>query len=409
MTMQENLEGKGDFDLDFDAPGFLDDPYPLYHALRDHDPVFLSPWGDWYLTRFADVAGVLTDKRFQRQSPSGTNPITGDDREPTPIDRMLSRWMVFIDPPAHTRLRRLVGRAFTPRLVEGMRDDVRVIADRLLDDALAGDDFDLIDDFAYPFPVMVVSRILGVPAEDYDILKDWSGQLTGALDTGDAEQLATGIDATRDFMAYMAGLIAERRARPCDDLISAMMLGSDQDDALTEEELLANCVFLLWAGHETTKNLIGNGLLALTRNPDEMARLMVQPDLMVSAVDELLRFESPIQKIGRWTSEAVELSGKTIPQGQYVVSLFGAANRDPFQYPDPDRLDLARQDGTSLAFGKGNHHCLGYGLAKLEGEIAFSTLFERVSAIEVKAKQPQWQANTSVRGLATLPVSVRQR
>lgn len=409
MTVQQNQTGAGGFNLDFDAPGFLDNPYPTYHALREHDPVFLSPWGDWYLTRFADVSRVLTDKRFRRQSPSGANPITGDHREATPIDRMLSRWMVFIDPPAHTRLRRLVGRAFTPRLIEGMREEIRAIADQLLDEALAGNEFDLINDFAYPLPVMVVSRILGVPAEDYDRLKDWSGQLTGALDTGRAEQLATGIDATRDLMAYMGALIAERRARPRDDLISVMMLGSEQDDALTEEELLANCVFLLWAGHETTKNLIGNGALTLSRNPQQMMRLMAEPGLVVSAVDELLRYESPIQKIGRWTTEDVELSGKVIPAGHYVVSLFGAANRDPLQYPDPDRLDLARKEGTNLAFGKGIHHCLGYGLAKLEGEVAFSALFERVSNLEVAAERPQWQANTSVRGLERLPVSVRLR
>ena len=413
MTARHDQVEAGGFALDFNAPGFLEDPYPTFHALRDHDPVFLSPWGDWYLTRFADVARVLTDKRFRRQSPSGTNPITGDDREPTPIDRMLSRWMVFIDPPAHTRLRRLVGRAFTPRLVEAMRADITAIAHRLLDDALEGggedSEFDLIEALAYPFPVMVVSRILGVPAEDYARLKDWSGQLTGALDTGEAEELATGIDATREMMDYMAGLIAERRARPRDDLISEMMLGSDRDEALSEEELVSNCVFLLWAGHETTKNLIGNGVLALARNPGEMERLRERPELMVSAVDELLRYESPIQKIGRWTGEDVELSDKTIPKGQYVVSLFGAANRDPLQYPDPDRLDLARDQGTSLAFGKGIHHCLGYGLAKLEGEIAFAALLDRVREIEVKAQRPAWQANTSVRGLASLPVAVRHR
>ena len=408
--MEQTAEAKGGFDLDFDAPAYLADPYPVFHALRAHDPVFLSPWGDWYLTRFADVSAVLTDKRFQRCSPSGTNPITGDDREPTAIDRMLSRWMVFIDPPAHTRLRRLVGKAFTPKLVAAMRGDVRAIADRLLDDALGeGDTFDVIADLAYPLPVIVVSQILGVPPEDYDLLKDWSGQLTGALDTGDSEELATGIHATEELTAYMAGLIAERRRAPRDDLISAMLADSAADDALTEEELLANCVFLLWAGHETTKNLIGNGTLSLIRNPGEFARLTAEPGLMESAVDEFLRVESPIQKIGRWTAEEVELGGKVIPAGQYVVSLFGAANRDPQQYPDPDRLDVGRREGTNLAFGKGIHHCLGYGLAKLEGEVTFAALQERISAIELRSASPQWQHNTSIRGLDTLPVAVKRR
>src|SRR3546814_599909 len=208
----------------------------------------------------------------------------------------------------------------------------------------------------------------------------------------------------------MAALVACRRRAPREDLISAMLADGDgSGDALSEEELLANCVFLLWAGHETTKNLIGNGVLSLIRNPDEFARLAADPPLMESAVDEFLRYESPIQKIGRWTREEVEVAGRRIPAGRYVVSLFGAANRDPLQFPQPDRLDLGRHHGASLAFGKGIHHCLGYGLAKLEGEIALAALLERVSALELCGGAPQWQANTSIRGLKRLPVAVRRR
>ncbi len=402
----ERRETAGAFALDFDAPGFLDDPYPHYHALREHDPVFLSPWGDWYLSRYADVAGVLTGRSFCRESPKGTNPISKDDRAQTPIDRMLSQWMVFIDPPAHTRVRRLVGHAFTPRLIAAMRPEIEAMADWLLKDALDGADFDLIRDFAYPFPVMVVSRILGVPEEDYEKLRDLSGQLTAALDTGAAAQLATGIDATEALMAYMAELVAECRRRPRDDLLSEIVCGGEAA-ALSEEALLANCVFLLWAGHETTKNLIGNGVLALARNPQELERLVEEPGLIVSAVDELLRFESPIQKIGRWAAEDVEVGGKAIAKHSYVVSVFGAANRDPARYPEPDRLDVARNDGASLAFGKGTHHCLGYGLAKLEGEIAIARLLAKTARIEVETDRPRWQANTSVRGLESLPLSLR--
>ncbi len=395
--------------IDFDAPGYIDDPYPHYHALRAAAPVYPSPWGDWYLTRFADVAQVLTDQRFQRQSPNGANPISGEARQATPLDRMLSRWMVFMDPPAHTRLRRLAGKAFTPKLVASLRGDIRAIAGRLLDTALAGDEFDLIADFAYPLPVIVVSRILGVPAEDYDKLKVWSGQLTLALDTGAAEELATGIPATEELTAYMTTLIDARRRAPRDDLISAMLADSADDDALSEEELLANCIFLLWAGHETTKNLIGNGTLSLIRHPGEFARLADDPGLMERAVDEFLRYESPIQKIGRWTRSEVVIGGETVPAGSYVVSIFGAANRDPAQFPDPDRLDVGRRNGTSLAFGKGIHHCLGYGLAKLEGEVAFAALLERVSAIELREAAPCWQPNSSIRGLERLLVAVRRR
>ncbi|MGD1878935.1 MAG: cytochrome P450 [Kiloniellaceae bacterium] len=405
--------------LDFAAVaiGRCDDPYPGFHALRAAHPVFKGPADTWYLSRHADVAAVLHDRRFQRQSPGGVNPISvpisvpssGDARAPTAIDRMLSRWMEFIDPPAHTRLRRLVGTAFTPRLVAGLRGDIRAIADQLLDNALEAADFDVIADFAYPLPVIVVSRILGVPAADYGRLKDWSGQLTGALDSGDPDELAGGIRATAALTAYMAALIAARRRRPRAALISTMLADSAADDALSDDELLANCVFLLWAGHETTKNLIGNGTLALVEAPGELARLIADPGLMESAVDEFLRYESPIQKIGRWTREAVTLGGVEIPAGHYVVSLFGAANRDPAQFCDPDRLDVARRGGHGVAFGKGIHHCLGYGLAMLEGVVAFEALLERVSDIGLRAAAPQWQANSSIRGLESLPVSVRRR
>ncbi|GAB4373082.1 MAG: cytochrome P450 [Kiloniellaceae bacterium] len=411
MTVQQSAGAAGTGAVDFAAAatGQRADPYPAFHVLRAAHPVFRGPADIWYLTRYAEVAAVLHDRRFQRQSPAGANPISGDDRAPTAIDRMLSRWMVFIDPPAHTRLRRLVGKAFTPKLVAGMRGDIRAIADRLLDDALTDDGFDVIADFAYPLPVIVVSRILGVPAADYGKLKDWSGQLTGALDTGDPQQLATGIRATEELSAYMADLIEARRRAPQADLISAMLAGSAEDDALTPEELLANCVFLLWAGHETTKNLIGNGTLALIQHPGELARLVADPSLMPSAVDEFLRFESPIQKIGRWTREAVTLGDTEIPAGHYVVSLFGAANRDPAQFPDPDRLDVARGAGHGVAFGKGIHHCLGYGLAMLEGAVAFEALLERVKGLELREAAPRWQANSSIRGLETLPVAVTRR
>ncbi|GAB4393426.1 MAG: cytochrome P450 [Kiloniellaceae bacterium] len=392
-----------------DAPGFLDDPYPHYHALRADNPVYQSPRGDWYLTRYADVAGVLTDQRFQRQSPHGETPISRGTRMPSVIDRMLSRWMVFTDPPLHTRLRGLVGTAFTPKRIAGLHDDIRGIAGRLLDEALEAERLDLIGAFAYPLPVMVISRILGVPAEDYGKLKVWSGQLTGALDTGDAEELATGIPATEELMAYVADLIAARRRTPQDDLVSAMLADSETEDALSDDELLANCVFLLWAGHETTKNLIGNGTLCLLRNPGEFTRLAANPGLLGSAVEEFLRYESPIQKIGRWTRRSVELGGNVIPAGSYVVSVFGAANRDPDQFPDPDRLDVGRHDGGNLAFGKGIHHCLGYGLAKLEAQVAFEALLQRVSAIELDAPAPRWQRNASIRGLESLPVAVTLR
>lgn len=404
----ESVRSAGGFALDAQAPGYLDDPYPVYHALRAESPLWLSPSGAWYLSGYDDVLTLLNDQRFQRQSPGGTVPISGDSRPATSIDRMLSRWMVFTDPPAHTRLRRLFGKAFTPRRIAVLRDEVKGIADALLDEALAKSSFDVIADFAYPLPVMVVSRILGVPAADYGRLMDWSAQLTGALDSGEASELATGIAASEAMLAYMAELITERRRAPREDFLSVLAADGD-DDAPGADELLANCVFLLWAGHETTKNLIGNGTLALMRHPGELARLMADPSLAESGVDEFLRYESPIQKVGRWTREPVDFGDRQIPAGHYVVGLLGAANRDPQRFADPDRLDVSRGAGHGVAFGRGIHHCLGYRLAKLEGEVAFTALLQRVSALEPAFARPQWQANSSIRGLECLPVTVRWR
>jgi len=404
----ESAQPAGGFALDAEAPGYLDDPYPVYRALRTQSPVWLSPSGAWYLSRYDDVLTLLNDQRFQRQSPGGTVPISGDSRPATPIDHMLSRWMVFSDPPRHTRLRRSFGRAFAPRLVAALRDEVGRVADGLLDAALDKSDFDVIADFAYPLPVMVVSRILGVAAEDYSKLKDWSGQITGALDSGDAAELATGVAASEAMLDYMAELIAERRRAPREDFISVLAADGD-DGAADAEDLLANCVFLLWAGHETTKNLIGNGVLALLRHPGELARLRTDLSLAESAVDEFLRFESPIQKVGRWTRAAVAFGDVEIPAEHYVVGLLGAANRDPARFADPDRFDVARGAGHGVAFGRGIHHCLGYRLAKLEGEVAFTALLRQASALEPRFAAPQWQANSSIRGLECLPVTAKRR
>lgn len=409
MTLEGDLRTGGGFELDFKAPGFLSDPYPTYHALRAHDPVFLSPWGDWYLTRHADVSRVLGDKRFLRQSPGGINPISRDDRKPTAIDRMLSRWMVFVDPPTHTRLRNMVGKAFTPKRIRALRPEIESLTNRLLDEAASSPDFDLVADLAYPLPVIVISRMLGVPEEDYPLFKDWSGRLTRGVDSGRLSDLRQGNAAAEDLSAYMRNMIKLRRAAPRDDLISAIVAASGDEGPLSEEELVANTVMLLWAGHETTKNLICNGVLALLRQSAQLAILEANPELMESAVEEFLRFDSPIQKITRWTSAATELGDHVIPAGQAIVSLLGAANRDPELYANPDRLDISRDGTSNLAFGKGIHFCLGFALARMEAEIAIGAFLKRSARRELAVERVDWQPTTAIRGPNSLPMTVAWR
>ncbi len=398
--------GKGQtIRLDFDSPDFLADPYPLYHRLRAADPVHRSPWGDWYLTRYADVTMALNDRRFRRESPGGTNPFTNEQREPTVLDRMITMWMIFSDPPRHTRLRGLVNSAFTPQVVEELRPRIQDIVGDLLDDAQDAGSMDIIADLAYPLPVIVISEMLGVPAEDRGLLKGWSHRLAEALDTGKTEDLARGVPVTVELTAYFRELVAERRKRPKDDLISSLIAAEAEGDKLSEEELLATCVLILLTGHETTKNLVGNGLLALLRNPRQLQTLKDDSGLIKTAVEELLRYDSPVQKMSRWTTESVTIGRTTVPKGQLVVSLLGAANRDPERFPDPDRLDVARRHGAHVAFGRGIHTCLGAGLARIEAQIAIGAVLRRMPRLALQEDGFAWQKITSLRGLERFHVS----
>ncbi len=391
--------------LDFDSPDFLADPYPPYHRLRAADPVHRSPWGDWYLTRYTDVTMALSDRRFCRESPGGTNPMTNEQREPTALDRMMTMWMIYRDPPSHTRLRGLVNSAFTPQVVEELRPRIQDIVGDLLDDVQDAGSMDIIADLAYPLPVIVISEMLGVPAEDRGLLKGWSGALTKALDTGMAADVARAMPATLELTAYFRELVTERRKRPKDDLISSLIAAESEGDKLSEEELLANCVLLLWTGHETTKNLVGNGLLALLRNPRQLQKLKDDSGLSKTAAEELLRYDSPVQKICRWTTEDIEIGDKIMPKGELVVNLLGAANRDPERFPDPDRLDVARRDGAHVAFGRGIHTCLGAGLARIEAQIAIDAVIRRMPRLALQEDGFAWQKITSLRGLERFHVS----
>ena len=387
-------------------PEFNANPYPFYHRLREADPVHESPLGFWVLTRYDDCVMALRDQRFGRAGFEGfLDQVYGGATEQ---DR-LPRSMLFRDPPDHTRLRALVNRAFTPRVVDGLRPRIQAIVDDLLDRVERTKAMDVISDLAYPLPVLVISEMLGVPAGDNDTIKQWSADIARSLDAiglpADAGIVERGRAGRRALGEYFRGLIPERRKNPRNDLLSLLLAAEEQGDKLTEGELLATCVLLYIAGHETTVNLIGNGLLALLRHPAELERLRKDPSLIQSAVEELLRYDGPVQRTARTTNTEMEIGGKKIDKGVMVVPLIGAANRDPAHFPDPDRLDVARPDNRHIAFGFGIHFCLGAPLARLEAQIALGTLARRMPGLALATETPEWRESQVLRGLQALPVT----
>jgi cytochrome P450 len=386
------------------------DPYPLYRRLREEDPVHQTFPGVWVLTRYADVQSVLRDGRFSSDS---RNSVLFEafrqsmDMAPSPLEESAMRTMLFLDPPDHTRLRALVNKAFTARVVEGMRPRVQVIVDRLVGEALDRGSMDVVVDLAYPLPLTVICEMLGVPVADHALFREWSADLVLTLDPMmSPEVLVRANRATAGFAEYFRGLLAERRANPGGDLLTALIAAEDEGRTLTEDEMLSMCILLLVAGHETTVNLISNGMLALLRNPDQLEWLRDHPSSIRSAVEELLRYDSPVQLTGRIPLEDVEIAGSSIEKGQEVVAIMGAANRDPAQFRDPDRLDLGRTDNRHLSFGAGIHFCLGAPLARVEGQIAIATLVRRARKIELASADLQWRETVTLRGLKTLPVAL---
>ena len=381
-------------------PEVIDDPYPLYRRLRTQDPVHQTPVGMWVLTRYDDVALFLRDPRFGRR---GFAEIISARFGHTGF----TNTMLLQDPPDHTRLRTLVSRAFTPRAIEGLRGQIQGIVDGLLDAMLDRGEADLIADFAYPLPVSVINEMLGVPAEDRMRFRQWSFDIARSLDAivlPDPDVIARGNAAGAAIGSYFEGLIAERRRTPRADLLSAMIAVEEAGDRLSTEELLATGLLLFLAGHETTTNLVGNGMLALLRHPGEFRRLRQDPALVESGVEELLRYDSPVQRVSRLAYEDVIVGDRTIRAGSLVLGLLGAANRDPDQFPEPDRLDLGRRDNRHLAFGWGVHFCLGAPLARLEGQLAFATLLRRLPRLALATERVEWRQTATLRGLAALPV-----
>jgi len=386
-------------------PEFHANPYPFYRRLREEDPVHASPFGAWILTRYDDAVMVLRDPRFGREGMADLlEARLGIGGDPTD-----TRDMLFRDPPDHTRLRALVSRAFTPRVVEAMRPHIQDIVDGLLDRLEAGHGMDVIEDLAYPLPVTVICEMLGVPTADQDVFRQWSADIARSLDAAilpaDSEVIPRGREARIALRAYLRSLIATRRRNPRADLLSALIAVEEEGSKLSEGELVSTCALLLIAGHETTVNLIGNGVLALLRHPDQLRALADDPTLIQSAVEELLRYDGPVQRTGRMATADVEIGGKQIPKGSVVVAAIGAANRDPAHFPDPERLDITRRDNRHIAFGFGIHFCLGAPLARIEGQVAIGTLLRRVPALKLVSDTPVWRESSVLRGLKTLPVT----
>jgi pimeloyl-[acyl-carrier protein] synthase len=313
------------------------------------------------------------------------------------------------DPPDHTRLRGLVSKAFTPRVVEGLRPRIQQIVDGLIDRVAARRSMDLIEEFAYPIPVVVICEMLGVPVEDHERFKGWSLDIARGLDLiwlgPDSEVGRRSVAARQALADYFRGLIAQRRAAPRNDLLSGLIAAEEAGDKLNETELLATCILLLIAGHETTVNLIGNGTLALLRHHDQFERLRREPALIGTAVEELLRYDGPVQRTARIPSDDIDIGGQTIAKGEMVMPFIGAADRDPAQFPDPDRLDIGRAENRHIAFGWGIHFCLGAPLARIEGQIAIGTLARRLPKLALGTDQPEYRQSLTLRGLKALPVS----
>jgi pimeloyl-[acyl-carrier protein] synthase len=379
------------------APGFLADPYPMYARLREGEPVHWSRRMEgWVLTRYDDVSLALRDGRF---SVADRPPMRREGGATT---------MVSADPPEHTRLRRLVSKAFTPKAVERQRPRIQEIVDGLLDGVSGAGRWDLVRELAYPLPVMVIAEMLGVPLEDRERFKRWASEgLAGVVGRfASEEELGRARRSGAELAVYFEDVIARRRRAPGEDLVSALIAAEDEGSALSSREVLDNCVLLITAGHETTSSLIGNGMRALLGHPDQLARLSDNPSLVPVAVEELLRFDSPVQAVTRRTVEEVTLDGRTMERGQVVYAVIGAANRDPERFERADGLDVGRERNAHLSFGDGIHFCLGAPLARAEAQIAIGALLARFPALRLAEEEVEWGGNFIVRGLTKLVVEV---
>ena len=388
---------------------FVANPYPVYEALRHGPPaVYYEPTNQWLVPHHRNVSTLLRDRRLGRSYLHvASHAEMGRPAEPEwlrPFWSVIRNGMLDREPPDHTRLRRLVAKAFTPRYVEGLRAPVQAITDRLVDAVEGAGEFDLISAVAEPLPVTVIAELLGIPEEDRHRLRPWSTEICLMYELNPTDEMARrALSAAVEFSDYLRALSRERRRSPRDDLISALAQVADAGDVLSEDELIGTCVLLLNAGHEASVNGAGNGWWALFRNPAQLDRLRRDPSLADTAVDELLRYDTPLQMFERWVLEEIEIGDVRIERGQELALLFGSANRDPAAFRDPDVLDVGRDPNPHLSFGAGIHYCLGAPLARLELAIQLRTVLRRLPPLE-PVQEPTWKPGYIIRGLQALRV-----
>lgn len=389
-------------------PHVLADPYPLYRHLQAESPVHWDPFlKAWIVTRYTDVLAVLADRHFSaRRTPTPDDLAALGMETLAPIAQVMVRQMLFMDPPAHSRIRNLAARAFTPRRIENLRAHIQDIVDGLLDAVHPQGGMDVIADLAVPLPAIVTEELLGVSTADLSQLKAWSADFATMLgnfqhNPDRAPRVRRSIE---EMFQYFGAAVYEHKAHPRTDLISAFLETEHEGDRLTDDEVIANTIMTMVGGQETTTSLIGNGLLTLLQHPAQLQEIRDDASLIPSAIEEMLRFESPIQHTARMTVEDLELKGNRIHKRQAVVAVLGAANRDPERFPDPDRFSIRRQDNRHVAFGWASHFCFGAPLARLEALVAFETILRRMPNLQLELETPTWQDNLCYRGLTTLPI-----
>ncbi len=395
------------------SPEFRADPYPLYAKLREAAPVLKTPLGSYMVTRYAEVDRVLRSQavrtpRGYKDADDPTGPPRFDPSGPLSLHRR--HWLIFQSGEAHARLRKLIMKVFTPRAVRALAPRVDALVAELLTPALGRGSMEVIADLAYPLPATVICELLGVPAADRDRNRHWAAIVAETINPliSDA-QVKAAEAAMREWDPYIRDLLAERRRNPGDALLDAMLAVEEDGTSLTDDEIAANATFLFLAGHETTTNLIGNGLLALLRNPTQLARLRSEPALLENAIEELLRYDAPVQIAPRVPLDDFELEGTTLPKEVPVMIALACANRDPRRYDRPDELDIARPDPKPLSFGGGAHYCVGAALARLEAKHAFEQLLGKTKELTLVTETPQWKPSLALRALAELRVEVRTR
>jgi len=397
------------------SPEMRRSPYPIYARMREQAPVhYAEPFEGFCVTRYADVAAGFRDPRLSASRGSGFGVGLPEQVRVrlAPIAKNLSSWALLLDPPDHTRIRGLISKAFTPRVVQRLHGKIIELAALLVDDAGARADkgtIDIVHDLAAPLPVIVIGDLLGLPRDDRHRLKGWSDALAAFMGAGrpTLERAELAARAIVDMEAYFRDALAARRRAPGDDLLS-MLVGAEEGGVfLAEQEILSTCTMLLFGGHETTTNLIANAMHVLLAHPAELARLRADPEALPGAIEEVLRFESPVQRMGRVAREDLEIAGVRIPAKSRVYLFMGAAHRDPAQFPDPDRLDVTRADVRHFSFGLGAHYCIGAALGRMEAHAALAELLRRFPGMRPAYEEPAWNDNITIRGLATLPVDVR--